>query len=275
MEIRQFNILPRLAEMQSNLGVLRRYSTSGKRNVELKIQKWATPMGLLPLTIYAGQLNMRITIGRNTDSIKSYLGLICFPEGTMNMDWFVGKSYLPLSRLSIERDDEVLTRYEKLILDGIKNKEMRDSFRNSLKYLTSELVTNIKEHASVDEYWIQAQYWPSNKTCEIAIADTGVGYLESYKGTRYEVATHEDAIRNAVEGNSSKNDVERGAGIPSIIKIFCEGYGGNIVMMSGDSLLNMSGEDQSFYKLDIPWQGAFIGINFKLGIIDTLAYLSG
>jgi hypothetical protein len=274
MEIRQFDILPRLAEMQSNLGVIRRYSRAGKKNVELKIQKWVTPMGLLPLTIYAEQQNMRITTGRNTESVKSYLRLIRFPEGTRNMDWFKGKSYLPLSKLSIARDDDVLTKYEKLILDGIKNMEIRDSFRNSLKYLTSELVTNTKEHAFVDEYWIQAQYWPTTQTCEIAIADTGVGYLESYKGTQYEVSTHEDAIRNAVEGNSSKNDTERGAGIPSIIKIFCEGYGGSIVIMSGDSLLYVCGDGQSFYKLDIPWQGAFIGIHFKLGIINALAYLS-
>ena len=208
-------MLPRLTEMQSNLSVLRRYSAAGKRSIELKIQKWVTPIGLLPLAIYANQLNMKITIGRNSDTVKRYLGNIRFPEGTTNMDWFVGKSYLPLSRLNIDIDDEVLTSYEKLILDGLKNDEIRDSFQNSLKYLTSELVTNIKEHARVNDYWIQAQYWPKNKTCEIAIADSGVGYLESYKGTSYEVVTHEKAIRNAVEGNSSKGDSERGVGIPA------------------------------------------------------------
>jgi hypothetical protein len=276
MEIRQqFNTLQILAEMQRNLGVLKRIKSTSRYSVELKIAKWATPIGLLPLAIYANSQNIVVTTGRNTGKVKSYLEKIRFPEGTSNLGWFKGSSYLPLSKLNLDDSDETLTQYEELILAGVKNEEIRSSFRNSLKYLTSELVTNIKEHARVDHYWILAQYWPTTKTCQITIADTGVGYLESYRETAYEVTTHKEAIRNAVNGISSKNDVERGAGIPGMIKIFCEGYGGDISIMSGDALLYLNKEKQDFYELDVPWQGAFMGIQFKLSVIDALAYLTG
>ena len=274
MEMRhRFDTLLILADMQRNLSVLKRAKAARKKTVELRIEKWATPIGLLPLAIYANRLNLNVTYGRNATGVRSYLERIRFPEGTSNLSWARSSSYLPLTRLSPEADDETLTRYEELILKGIKKKEIRASFRDSLKYLTSELVTNIKEHAHTDHYWILAQYWPKMETCQIAIADAGIGYLESYRNTEYEVSTHKEAITNAINGNSSKNDVERGAGIPGLVKIFCEGYGGDIIIMSGDALLYLNRENNDFYALDVPWDGAFVGLQFKLSVINALAYL--
>ena len=275
MEIRQYPVLNRLAEMQSNLRALNDYNEHGKRFIELKIQKWATPFGILPLAIYADKLNMGITYGRNTQEIKRYLRNTYFPRGVSDLSFLRNSTYLPLSKLAIDTGDKYLSQYEDLILRNIKNDEVQSSFRNALKYLTSEMVTNIKEHAQVDHYWIMSQYWPTSETCEICIADTGIGYLNSYIGTPYEVETHEDAIKNAIQGNSSKDDVERGTGIPGVIKIFCEGYGGCVVIMSGDKLLYMEDDKNDFYDLNIDWQGAFIGIRFKLGVINALAYLAG
>ncbi len=274
MEIRhRFDTLLILADMQRNLSVLKRAKAARKKTVELRIEKWATPIGLLPLAIYANRLNLNVTYGRNATGVRSYLERIRFPEGTPNLKWARSSSYLPITRLSPESDDETLTRYEELILKGIKKKEIRDSFRDALKYLTSELVTNIKEHAHTDHYWILAQYWPKTETCQIAIADAGIGYLESYRNTEYEVSTNKEAITNAINGNSSKNDVERGAGIPGVVKIFCEGYGGDIIIMSGDALLYLNRKNNDFYELDVPWDGAFVGLQFKLSVINTLAYL--
>jgi len=275
VEIRPwFETLPILADMQSNLGILKHSKDAGKQSVELKVQKWATPMGLLPIAVYANYLKLSVPYGRNSMSVRTYLDKIRFPKGTTSLNWARSSSYLPLTRLSPESDDDSLTKYEELILKGVKKREIRDSFRNALKYLTSELVTNIREHARTDSYWILAQYWEKTETCQIAIADTGIGYLESYRGTPYEVANYKEAITNAINGNSSKNDVERGAGIPGMVKIFCEGYGGDIVIMSGDALLYLNRESNDFYDLEVPWVGTFIGLQFKLSLINALAYLT-
>jgi anti-sigma regulatory factor (Ser/Thr protein kinase) len=274
MEIRnQFNTLQILADMQQNIGIMKHCVDVGKKSVGLKIVEWATPMGLLPLAIYANLCGLDITTGRNNQKIQGYLRSIYFPRGLSNLQWAKRSSYLPISRFSIEKDDNSLTSYENLILGKISEEDVKSSFLNSLKYLTSEMVTNVKEHAQVEDYWIAAQYWRKTETCEIAIADTGRGYRESYRGTQYEVETHSDAITNAVKGNSSKNDVERGAGIPGMINLFCNGYGGTVVIMSGDALLYMDKEKQEFYSLDVDWQGVFLGLRFKLSYLDPLSYL--
>ena len=232
-------------------------------------------MRVEPLAVYAESNGLTITTGRNTQKVKNYLRLIHFPRGISDLNWITGTSYLPLSKLRIETGDQHLTRYENLILKKIKNQKIRSSFQNALKYLTSEMVTNIKEHAQVDHYWLFSQYWPKTETCEIAIADPGIGYRESYRDTSFEVESHVEAIRNAVQGYSSKDDIERGTGIPGMINIFCEGYGGCIAIMSGDSLLYMDKDQKDFYSLEVDWNGVFIGLQFKLSRINALKYLSG
>ena len=275
MEVRSYyDTLRRLAEMQRNLGALKQYADSNRNSIELKVEKWVTPFGLLPLAVFADGLGLNITIGRNSQNVKRYLRSIYFPKGITNLNWLRSKSYIPVSKLDIEKGDEALTKYEELILEKIEDKQTRSSFTNSLKYLTSEMVTNIKEHAQVDHYWIFSQYWPKSKTCEITIADTGIGYMESYKGTAYEVDNHVEAISNAIHGYSSKDDVERGTGIPGMINIFCKGYGGCVVIISGDALLLMEKDQQDFYSLETDWKGVFIGIRFEISEINALDYLS-
>jgi len=275
MEIREYDTLDRFAEMQSNLRALLEYRDNGRKSIELRVQRWATPFGLLPLAMYADENSMDITYGRNSDPVKRYLRNIYFPKGATQISELRETNYLPLSKLSVDFGDDYLTRYEDMILDNISDEGIRSSFQNSLKYLTSEIVTNIKEHAETDCYWIMSQYWPKSNTCEIVIADAGVGYLGSYVGTPFEVDSHEEAIMNAIRGNSSKNDVERGTGIPSVIKIFCEGYGGCVLIMSGDRLLFMEGERNVFYPLEVDWGGVFFGIRFELSVVNALAYLAG
>lgn len=72
--------------------------------------------------------------------------------------------------------------------------------------------------------------------CEIVIADCGIGYRASYKGTKYEVKSDREAIINALVGKSSKRENLRGAGIPSIAKVFIRGYRGKLIIMSGKSI---------------------------------------
>jgi hypothetical protein len=277
MEIRgQFDTIQRLAEMQSNLSTMEEYLENQRNSIELSVD-FATPFSLLPLVAKADKNDIRITYGRNKRSVKTYLDKIHFPNGLNNIGWatnlLISGSYIPIIKLNIENGDNALSRYEDLILNKIKDNEIRKSFKNGLKYLTSEMVTNIKEHAQTNHYWIMAQYWDKLNTCEIAIVDTGIGYKDSYKDTEYEVDNHVDAIKNAVQGNSSKDSIERGTGIPGMINIFCKGYGGCVVIMSGDTLLFMEEDKEEFYSLLSDWGGAFVGIRFKLSKINALAYL--
>jgi hypothetical protein len=196
-----------------------------------------------------------------------------FPRRTRSVSASTG-TVLPLTKLNFLNDDDLLGRYEDQIISKVDS-SLQSNFRNNLKYMTSELVTNVREHAKVDDYWLLAQHWPKTDTCEIAIADTGVGYLNSYKGTSYEVSTHHEAIQNALEGNSSKNWIERGVGVPSTVRIFTEGYDGTVLVITGDAIRVIQGGKSERYRLNSYWPGTLIGIRFKLKNVNIYPYLSG
>src|SRR5450756_2443359 len=101
---------------------------------------------------------------------------------------------------------------------------------------------------------------PKNNTCEIVLADCGIGYKNSYEGTEFEVETDRDAIINAMEGKSSKSAKakmkERGKGIPSIANLFVNGYGGKLIIISGESIMYYKSNERKELKLKSKWQGS-------------------
>lgn len=275
MEISQeFDTLKIVSEMVRNLSRIRDYVESGRTNIKLRVTAdWVTPIHILPLGVYANINRVRIDCEDNARKICDYFDRIGFPHGVKTVDES-DPTALPLSKLRAGTDDKILGRYEEKIIASV-SRSSRSSFSNALKYLTSELTTNVREHSGVDHYWILAQYWPSTETCEIAIADTGKGYLESYRGTKYETNNHHEAIQNVVEGYSSKGWVERGTGIPGTIRLFTEGYGGEIVVYTGNALWRMKDGATSRYDASVSWRGVVFGLRFQITNVNIYPYISG
>ena len=107
-------------------------------------------------------------------------------------------------------------------------------------------VNNVREHAQINQYWLLAQYYKTtHATVEIVLADCGIGYKNSYEATKFEARDDKSAIINALEGRSSKAELNgRGFGIPSIVKIFVGALGGKLVIMSGKSLIYYKKEEK-------------------------------
>jgi hypothetical protein len=84
-----------------------------------------------------------------------------------------------------------------------------------------------------------------------------------------------DAIQNALEGGSSKNNIERGAGVPSTVRIFTEGYGGKVVVMTGDAIRVIRGNRSEKYSLRSYQPGTLIGLHFDMKKVNIYPYLSG
>ena len=272
MKIRsQYNTRRRIIELVTNLKEIENAVRRGHGTVGLSQVAWITPISFLPIVVYASRYHVSIDCAEKKPDVLGYLGSICFPEGTTKLSERQ-KNFLPITRLSCNDKNNLLSKYEDRILCKV-HEENRSPFSTSLKYLTSELESNVREHADVDDYWIFAQYWPRMRTCEIAMCDTGIGYKDSYVGTMYEVANHIDAIKNALEGRSSKSLQERGAGIPSIVRMFVEGYQGEMVIMSGDSLLHAYSGERIGYKFSLLWPGSFVGLRFRLREINIYDYL--
>lgn len=267
MKLRKsYGISERIDEMIENLTELSSKQCPEKAFIESA--KWISPLSILPIAVYANSHNIEVECLEWDPDVRGYLQTIGFPNGKDLHR--TEKRYLPITKLPCCLDYSPLSDYEQRIFE-ICGKPP-SSFQSSIKYFTSELEGNVRQHAGVDHYWILAQYWPSSNTCELAIADIGRGYRESYRGTKFEVQTDMEAIFNALEGKSSKPSEERGAGIPSIVKMFTEGYGGKVVIMSGNALVYFKKDELKKYDLKFSWKGAFVGINFQVEDIKIEDY---
>jgi len=259
LEAKPFGISDRIDELISNLAEMEKAKFQEAQEVELSRVNFVTPLSILPLAVYANDNGLAINC---TDRVNynpcSYLGTIGFQFGVTEFSK-TDKRYLPITKLSTKEDNELLGQYEERILSQT-NLE-----RVVLKHLTSELVNNVNEHAQVDQYWLLAQYYQQPRPIiEIVLADCGIGYKNSYKGTNFEVTNDTDAIINALEGRSSKTELNgRGFGIPSLVKIFVNTLGGKLIIMSGKSLIYYKPDEKRELKLKSYWQGALVGINFS------------
>lgn len=269
-----FGISERIAELIENLEELERAKLERTREVELSTAKFITPLSILPIAVYAVNNKIKINCTEKNYNICSYLDTIGFPNGVTELPTKT-KGYLPITKMPPIEENNVLSKYEDNILSQMNTKDL--SFKTSLKYLTSELVNNVSEHADIDHYWFLAQYYAPNKTCEIIITDCGIGYKNSYKGTKFEVDTDKEAIENALEGRSSKSakahSLERGKGIPSITNMFVNGYGGKIIIVSGKDMIYYRKNEKKDININSYWNGSLVAINFNLKTINPLEYV--
>jgi hypothetical protein len=265
-----FGISQRIEELISNLEELEKAKFRGLREIELSRAGFITPFSILPLVVYAINNKLKINCTEDDYDVCSYLDTIGFPNGVTELPSKT-KRYLPITKLPPIEENNLLSEYEDRILSQVNTHDC--SFKTSLKYLTSELVNNVNEHANIDHYWILAQYYPVKNTCEIAMADCGIGYKKSYVGTDFEVDTDLEAIENALEGKSSKSArlhiSERGKGIPSIVNLFVNGYGGNLIIVSGTSMVYYRKNEKTHLSLKSYWNGSLVVINFDLKTIKN------
>ena len=266
---KQYFTPDRLIEMVKNIQMMDKCIKTD-RIISISEIGWVYPMSILPIAVHANNNDVIIYYSGDNPDIDSYLNTICFPDGITSLS-DINSNYIPITKISCDLENPMLNDYEERILSNVSEK-YRSSFINGLKFLTSELQNNVEEHADIGHYWIFAQYWEKTKTCEICIVDTGIGYKESYKGTKYEVDNHFDAIRNAIKGLSCKPIKERGCGVSGIMRMFIEGYKGELMIMSGNGLFYVNKKKQIMYKSPVPWNGAIIGLKFTLKNIDVSKY---
>ena len=269
-----FGISERIDELINNLEEMENTKCEGCGEVELSKASFITPFSILPLAIYAIDNNLKINCTETGYDVCSYLDTIGFPNGVTELPSNT-KRYLPITKMPPIEENNLLGEYEDRILSQVNANGFW--FKTSLKYLTSELVNNVNEHAKIDHYWILAQYYPYKNTCEIVMADCGIGYKKSYEGTEFEVQTDSEAIENALEGKSSKsaklNSPERGKGIPTIANMYVNGFGGKLIILSGNSMIYYKKNEKRHFKLNAKWNGSLVAINFNLKTIDPLKYV--
>ena len=97
---------------------------------------------------------------------------------------------------------------------------------NAIYYPVAEFVSNIFDHSKKDEGFVFGQLYQNKNFLDMCIVDNGRGLANAYKEENKVELSDVDAIKQALEGYSTKRDKERGYGIRTSIRVVCEALGG-------------------------------------------------
>lgn len=243
--------------------------------IDLSDTKFASPLFVLPLMVYASGSNRTIRY----QGITPYLSQIKFGEGIKpdemrstqfkaHMEGYIHRTYIPIVNFpaSQKSDDDksaILSAVEEII---IRQLTLASNIASGLKYMIGEMVDNITEHAESERGFIFAQAYPSKRYLDICIADNGITLLGSYrKLAGNEIDSDLEAIQAANRGISTKNRPEaenRGYGVITSKRMLIEGLGGHYLMLSGAAMHIKTSEINNFLTLPehLRWNGTIIAL---------------
>lgn len=108
--------------------------------------------------------------------------------------------------------------------------KLAKGFLQSVLYIVSELLTNVKEHSKASHVLLKARI--NKKNALISIEDNGVGLKKSYNLKKIYPKDDLAAIEFALSGLSTKDSKYRGFGLFSTRKLI-EALKGSINIISG------------------------------------------
>ncbi len=183
-----------------------------------------------------------------------------------NLD-FIDKSYLPITGVN-ETNNKVEKFAERILITyNISN-------ANLINYILGELTDNIIEHSKYTNNYILAQYY-KNTGLEICIYDDdGIGIPQSFKNAGFHFDKDYEAIKMALNGESTKDNKERGTGLSSINRIMESSSKNEFIIISRKAIYNFYDGKGNVYNLDDKYElkGTFIGILFKNDINNISIY---
>lgn len=250
-----------------------------KENLEFDLSElsWFCPLLILPLSAYINTTDSKYSKNQN----QSYLDTVKFPQGVDSLSSFEQqvqqhKTFIPVSALKREKGQE-REQLESLFI-GMVYKIIGSvpGAQNAIYYPLAELITNIFDHSKQNVGFIFGQFYPKKNYLDICIADCGRGLAGAYKQEKNLILSDENAIKEVMQGNSTKPNNERGYGVRTSQKVVCEGLGGDFVIISGEAaLISANKSEKLVFLKDFYWQGVIIAYRIPkpAGPIDISAYL--
>lgn len=252
-----------VSQLGAFYGAFKNVSFGKKLEFDLSLLDWVCPLLILPISAYISETQSEIKADHC--DIKNYLEKISFPGGVSSMSSFQqqiqkNKTFIPISVLHKEAIDD-RERLESLFSEKIYEVLGNVSgAQNAVCYPIAELATNIFEHSKKELGFIFGQFYPQKEYLDICIVDCGRGFARSYKEEKGLDLTDEQAIIEAMKGNSVKKEKERGYGIRTSKNIVCKALkGGGFILISGSSAFVATEKGERLVSLpDFYWQGTII-----------------
>lgn len=198
---------------------------------------------------------------------------VLFRNGFIQSDKkFDDVQHSTMPTVSFECGDKQFVSYvEKHLLEHRGMPEIHDELKEQIMEDLIEVFSNVHLHAqTVDPFFVSGQFYPKQRHLRFTMVDLGQGFLPKIeKATNGEIANSLDAIKWALNGNSSKVALENtpgGLGLSRILK-YCEKHNGQLDIISGNGYWSSDYENTIAFKggreLESPFVGTTINLSFK------------
>ncbi len=98
--------------------------------------------------------------------------------------------------------------------------------------------------------FIQIPSVSRKKVTEVCIIDNGISIPKSFDIKKYNIPNDTEALKKAIEGLSTKSDVERGFGLRTSLNLLSEGLNASCLIVSGSAGLIAKKNRMAFYSME-------------------------
>lgn len=125
-----------------------------------------------------------------------------------------------------------------------------------LRHIISELANNVYDHSTIDNgavnSFILSRSHQTHKKLDVTVIDDGLSIPGLFEKSNVDFDNDCQAIEKAIGTFStvSADDYERGNGLRTIVRLITEGNNGEILIVSRNGCVHISGEKYSYYLLN-------------------------
>lgn len=235
------------------------YFTSDKFGVEYI--GWAEPVAVSMIKAYQSRNSID-----NISNLNEYIEIMLSGRLTSNGRYTSIEQVN--SRAEVENITAHLTTTILTNFTDLESSHQRD-LKKYLQYLIAEMLNNVADHSGSEHGgFAMAQYYPTKRKVQVAVADSGVGFLNHIGNIYPEVTTDEEALIKAIEmgvtASSNRmygHERNAGYGLYALLEII-KATKGQVVIISNTGILRCKDGKITTDTLSERWNGTVVAFEF-------------
>ncbi len=218
--------------------------------IDLKDRKWISSTGVVLLAYLKEEYGYNI-VSSDTNNAMGY-----FDQMTNDPKWWTkelkremihDRSYIPFSELPSENTTFKIL-FEKV--GELMRFYAPIGGETPFKYVLSELTDNIYDHSKFTKSFIMCQVYKTKQYVEFSLIDNGISIPGNFEAHGIAFNDDSEAIEMAVNGESTKGDLERGTGLRSSLDIYCQGAKAEAMIVSRNGIYYRKSDKSYLANLD-------------------------
>lgn len=254
-----------LSDFKEYIKIMNQHDFYNDEIINIDSCRFLSPTFLLPLMSFVFNYDKKVKEPQNPITNKHLLKILGLKEHN--------DTTFPFRQINKAYDNSFQLTTE--ILKIMNYPKQNDSV---LKFIFYELINNVYDHSNFDNGFVIGQNYPNVNISDFCFMDNGISIPGSFKKYDYPFENDCDAIIQAINGVSTKNEkefIERGTGLNNTVNIVTNGGNGAILFVSGTGLIYIT-KNRVIAKT-IPEhyiKGTLISVRFKndkkINIYDNL-----